>query len=155
MLQGVGLNKKDVSEICEFCSIVQTLRKVNLSHNGLKIPEFLIMFDMLKPQAYNFNYLDVSWNSMSDIGVSPDLVKDFRKKFADFLRYSRTLQHVGLQGNGFSVETLEHVTMFGFRKSKTLLSIHMSGNFDKEDLLIKFRFWMKVIKNQRQMALNS
>lgn len=134
---------------------MQTLKKVNLSHNGLNIPEFLVMFTMLKPQAYNFNYLDVSWNSMSDIGVSHDILVDFRKRFASFLRYSRTLQHVDLQGNNFSEETLEHVSNFGFRKSKTLLSIHMSGNFDKEELLTKFRLWMKVIKNQRQEALDS
>ena len=66
---------------------------------------------------------------MADDGSGPETIAIFRKKFSDFLRHSRTLQHIDLSGVSFSEPTLEYITQYGFRKAKTLLSIHMSGNF--------------------------
>ena len=67
---------------------------------------------------------------MSDVNESEKVQTEFRKKFADFLRHSRTLQHIDLCGMNLSNEALEYVTLFGLRKSKTLLAAHMSGNFE-------------------------
>ena len=53
---------------------------------------------------------------------------------------------------GFSEETLHYITLRGFRKSKTLLAVHMSGNFDNLDLLVKFRQWMKVVAVNRKVS---
>ena len=53
---------------------------------------------------------------------------------------------------GFSEETLEHVALNGFRKSKTILSLHMSGNFEDVQLLNRFREWMKVVKQMRKVS---
>lgn len=68
------------------------------------------------------------------------------------MRYSRTLQHIDLSGMGFNDETLEYITLYGFRKSKTLLSVHMSSNFERHDLLLKFRQWMKVVQISRKVS---
>ena len=51
-----------------------------------------------------------------------------------------------------SEETLEYVTKWGFRKSKTLLALHMSGNFTRHKLLSKFRTWLNVAKIARQVS---
>ena len=76
---------------------------------------------------------------MATAKLNPEQVEAFQKKFADFLRHSRSLQHLDLSGLGFSEETLKYITLNGLRKSKTLLAIHMGGNFGTEDLLIKMR----------------
>ena len=114
--------------------------------------DFMVMFDILKPQTYNMTHLNLSWNTMSDAGNTPEVQENFRKNFANFLRYSRTLQHIELSGMGFSETTLKHIAIYGFRKSKTLLSTHLSGNFESHSLLLKFREWMKVIKVERKVS---
>ena len=81
--------------------------------------------------------------------LKPGLANIFKKKFSDFLRYSRSLQHLDLSGLGFSEETLQYITLNGIRKSKTLLSIHMAGNFGYHGLLVKMRQWLKVINIHR------
>ena len=85
------MGKQDVIGIAEFCTVVQSLRKLNISNNGLTVQEFALFFDLLKPQSYSLTHIDLSWNSMSDEGSSAETLQDFRNKFADFLRYSRTL----------------------------------------------------------------
>ena len=146
------MNKRDLYQISQFCTVVQSLKTLNISSNGLNITDFVVMFDILKPQTYNMTHLNLSWNTMVDSGTAPEVVESFRKKFADFLRYSRTLQHIELSGIHFSEESLKYITLYGFRKSKTLLSIHMSGNFEKHSLLLKFREWMKVVKVERKVS---
>ena len=105
-LQGIGLNKNDLIQIAEFCNIVQTLRSVNISNNGLNMADFVSMFEILKPQTYNITKLNLAWNTLADLNIPPEVKESFRVKFADFLRYSRTLQHIDLSGMGFSEETL-------------------------------------------------
>ena len=89
------------------------------------------MFETLQPQAYQITHLSLAWNSMQDDNSKIDTTILFRKKFSDFLRHSRTLQHIDLNGLSFSEPTLEYITQWGFQKAKTLLSIHMSGNFSR------------------------
>ena len=89
---------------------------------------------------------------MADIGSTPEVQESFRTKFANFLRHSRTLQHLDISGVHFSEASLEYITLYGFRKSKTLLALHMSGNFEKHSLLLKFREWMKVVKMERKVS---
>ena len=107
---------------------------------------------MLHPQSYTINHLNLSWNSMQDENCTKEITQAFRKKFADFFRHSRTLQHLHLDGVSMSEETLEYVTKWGFRKSKTLLALHMSGNFTRHKLLSKFRTWLNVAKIARQVS---
>ena len=109
---------------------MQSLRILNISNNGLTVTDFISMFEILHPLAYHISYMNLSWNSMSDVNESEKVQTEFRKKFADFLRHSRTLQHIDLCGMNLSNEALEYVTLFGLRKSKTLLAAHMSGNFE-------------------------
>ncbi len=136
--------------ISEFATVVQSLKQLNISSNGLSALDFIPMFDTMKPQAVCITHLNLSWNSMSDEGIpSLEQLDEFRNKFANFLRHSRTLQHLDLSGMGFGEATLKHVTLGGFRKAKTLLAIHMSGNFDNQDLLFQFRSWMKVVEITR------
>ena len=65
--------------------------------------------------------------------------------FADFLRHSRSLQHLDVSGMGFTEQSLEHITLKGIRKSKTLLAIHMEGNFMNQELGTKVRKWLNVL----------
>ena len=47
---------------------------------------------------------------------------------ADFLRHTKSLQHLDLSGMGFHEKSLEEIVLNGIRKSKTLLAVHMEGN---------------------------
>ena len=67
------------------------------------------------------------------------MLNQFCKKFSDFMRHSLSLQHIDLSGVGFSIPTLRCITDYGFRKSKTLLAIHMDGNFKSVAMLNQFR----------------
>ena len=91
---------------------------------------------------------------MTDEGVSQSILGEFCKKFSDFMRYSLTLQHINLSGVGFSIPTLKYLTDYGFRKSKTLLAIHMDGNFKSVGMLDQFRLWMKVVKIERDLLVD-
>ena len=68
VLQNVGLNGKDMKNIADFCMTVQSLKKLNISSNGLTMPDFTVLFDLLKPQAYTFSHLNMSWNTLPDAG---------------------------------------------------------------------------------------
>ena len=81
---------------------------------------------------------------MSDTQGQVEQNQEFQRKFADFLRHSKSLQHIDLSGLGFSEDTLQYITLNGIRKSKTLLAIHMAGCFGYYGLLVKMREWLKV-----------
>ena len=66
VLQSVGLNRKDLIQISEFCTVVQTLKTLNISNNGLNMSDLVAMFEMLQPQTFNMLSLNLSWNAMSD-----------------------------------------------------------------------------------------
>ena len=65
--------------------------------------------------------------------------------FADFVRHSRSLQHLDVSGMGFSERSLEQFCLDGIKRSKTLLAIHMGGNLGNQDLLAKVRKWLRVL----------
>ena len=101
------------------------------------------MFDILKPQSYSLSQLNLSWNSA--YSSNPEVQGQFEKKLADFVRHSKTLQHLDISGMGFKESTLKYIALWGLRKSKTLLAVHMSGNFQNHELLVKMRTWLKVV----------
>ena len=90
-LANCSLNQDEVLRIAEFCTIVQSLRTLNISNNGLNVTDFIAMFEILHPLAYHISNMNLSWNSMSDLNEPEKVQTEFRKKFADFLRHSRTL----------------------------------------------------------------
>ena len=70
------------------------------------------------------------------------------------MRHSKTLQHLDISGMGFKESTLKYITLWGIRKSKTLLAIHMSGNFSNKELLNKTRRWLKVVRISHKSGIN-
>ena len=55
---------------------------------------------------------------------------------------------------GFKESTLKYIALWGIRKSKTLLAIHMSGNFSSQELLNKMRIWLKVVNLSHKSGIN-
>ena len=125
-------------------SEVSSLRQLNIAGNNLQPEDFIAMFDIMKPQSYSLSFLNLSWNSANTSNKNAQV--KFNKSFADFLRHSKSLQHLDISGMGFKEASLEHIALRGIRKSKTLLAIHMSGNLSNQDLLIKMRMWLKVVQ---------
>ena len=91
VLQRVGMTKDDLLSICSFMTSVQSLKILNISSNGLTQSDMNYFFDALKPQAYQITHLNLSWNQMHDESRTQDSVLEFRSKFANFLRHSRTI----------------------------------------------------------------
>lgn len=98
--------------------------------------DFEVMFDVMHPQVYHLTHLNLSWNSFSNEGISFEKGEQITKKFAGFLRHTRTLQHLDLSGIGISEANLKYLTLYGFRKSKTLLCLHMNSNFESHERLL-------------------
>lgn len=49
VLQGIGLSKNDLAKISEFCTVVHSIKLLSVSSNGLRISDFIPMFDILRP----------------------------------------------------------------------------------------------------------
>ena len=63
VLQNVGLVKRDVIQLAEITTSVQSLRNLNISGNNLQPADFIAMFEIMKPQSYSITNLNISWNS--------------------------------------------------------------------------------------------
>ena len=46
---------------------------------------------------------------------------------------------------GFTEQSLMTIATKGVRKSKTLLALHMAGNFSSSDILNRMRDWLSVV----------
>ena len=136
-----------------FKSIAQNpalkLKKLSLSKFRLAKGTILHLSEAVK-SLRSLCYLDISGNNFDarDLTIFMDqILKDNRLKWLSlafnraskesgnfvnllnkFIHYSDTLMHIDLSGMGFSPEDCEEILKKGVKKSRTLLSAHLSGN---------------------------
>jgi hypothetical protein len=60
-------------------------------------------------------------------------IEFFKKTLVDFLHYSEYLLHLDISGMGLNFDSCKYIAFKGIRKSRTLISIHMSGLGLKND----------------------
>jgi hypothetical protein len=78
------------------------------------------------------------------------LQQDFDEAITKFVRYSKSLLHLNMSGMGLSEDTLNCLCTKGIRKSKTLLSVHLTGNINELQLLDKVRKWLNVVRSNKR-----
>lgn len=96
------------------------LEHLDISANGLQgatISQFLKMID----KKNQLRSLNISTNSCKKNG------SELSEQISKFLHYSDSLIHFDMSSLGLAFPDYLHIAEKGLRKSKTLLSAHMSG----------------------------
>jgi hypothetical protein len=119
------------------------LRELDISSNKLTASELSNLLSSLTPHNQNLTHLNLSWNSAQCPNKKEQ--NKFDEGFSHFIRYSHSLVHLDVSGMNFSEKSMKYFCLRGVRKSKTLLSVHMSGNFNNQHLLVSTRLWLNVI----------
>lgn len=81
-------------------------------------------------------------------------VQTFESIFSTFLKKTKHLLHLNISGCQLHIDSLCEITEYGFKKNKTLLSIHLSRIIKVEDHeLQKFRQTLGVHQEKSQTNL--
>merc|ERR1712167_114893 len=103
-----------------------SLHYLDISANKLTAGELTIFLSQIHRKEH-LRTLKLGYNSSTSAGLAPDEPDPFIEELTGFIHYSDSLLHLDLSGMSFTFEALKELCSMGLRKSRTLLSCHMSG----------------------------
>ena len=128
-----------------------SLHYLDISANKLTAGELTIFLKLIKRKEH-LRTLKLGYNSSTSAGLAPDEPDPLIEELTGFIHYSDSLLHLDLSGMSFTFEGLKKLCSRGLRKSRTLLSCHMSGMGLHDPQLNKIRQMLK-IKERTPTAL--
>jgi len=128
-----------------------SLHYLDISANKLTAGELTVFLSQIHRKEH-LRTLKLGYNSSTSAGLAPDEPDPFIQELTGFIHHSDSLLHLDISGMSFTFEGLQEIARWGLRKSRTLLSCHMSGLGLHEKQLDEIREILK-IKERTPTAL--
>ena len=125
-LVDVGLNETGFKELCELIGNQKTLTSLDLSWNSMIPAQAKGLLTVLS-QNRKLKNLNLSWNNISDVHASQQDMIFISHLIGKIIKHSRTMQHINLTSTGLGTYIIREIGV-NMRKSRALMSIHLSGN---------------------------
>jgi Leucine-rich repeat (LRR) protein len=124
-LSRLGFDRNSVKCLAEAIVLIPCLEQLDISGNNINPVQMSKFFEIITGEN-NLKSLNISFNNCNQQIKDPyDEQPTFDDIFSEYLHLSTKLVHVDISGTNLVIDSLRYIAEWGFRKSRTLQSIHI------------------------------
>ena len=147
-LQNLKLGQSAVEGLCSALDTNLSLQILNLAWNTINSKDLLVLARKLRTNKV------LSQVNLKNIAVSKSCSHEIAEHLHVFIRKNSCLLHLDISYMYMNSEEVLHI-MLACSKSRTLLSIHLSGNqVDSQDFRVKLRRMLRPRKRIKNLLEN-
>lgn len=153
-LSRLGFDKNSVKSLAEAVVLLSCLEQLDISGNNIQPLQMTRFIETIHGEN-NLKSLNISFNNCNqNLKEAQDDVPVFDEIFSEFLHVSTKLVHLDISGTNLKIDSLLTISQYGFRKSRTLQSIHICDMELLNDDRIQLREALRVVSLQRDQEFN-